>query len=270
MSNEQFDAEARLKELLPQSFDKEGNYVPSYAPSSNEPVSAVTVEAAPKEYDEYPSLLVGAGTGTLGAISGRNLERVTSRVAAPTSASSTPTNVSSNKPYTNTWGEKTGYGIGEGSTREQSEAYKRQFRNIGEGKNQIKSGRLWNVDEIMAEIARKEKVAAEEAARLAEQKSLLGRTGRAIESLGKGTEVATHIFPRLMTGLGAFGVGAEGTEAVNRYNRGDYPGAAIAGMGALGSAASMMPHPLTRGIGTAAGALSPLMLQGYDYLKDRE
>jgi hypothetical protein len=122
----------------------------------------------------------------------------------------------------------------------------------------------------MAEIARKEKVAAEEAARLAEQKSLLSRTGRAVEGLGKGTQVATHIFPRLMTGLGAFGVGAEGTEAVNRYNRGDYPGAAIAGMGALGSAASMVPHPLTRGVGTAAGVLSPLMLQGYDYLKDRE
>jgi hypothetical protein len=73
-----------------------------------------------------------------------------------------------------------------------------------------------------------------------------------------------------MTGAGAFGAGAEGTEAYNRFRQGDYPGAAISGLGALGSAASMLPNPLVRGVGMAAGAISPLMLQGYDYLKNRE
>jgi hypothetical protein len=75
--------------------------------------------------------------------------------------------------------------------------------------------------------------------------------------------------PRLSGALAGAGVGFSGKDAAERYNRGDYLGAGIAGAGALGSAASMIPHPLTRGIGAGVGMLSPLALSVLDRLRDQ-
>jgi hypothetical protein len=75
--------------------------------------------------------------------------------------------------------------------------------------------------------------------------------------------------PRLSGALAGAGVGFSGKDAVERANRGDYLGAGIAGVGALGSAASMIPHPLTRGIGAGVGMLSPLALSVLDRLRDQ-
>ena len=69
-----------------------------------------------------------------------------------------------------------------------------------------------------------------------------------------------------LAGAGA-GFGAQ--EATDRYNRGDMLGAGIAGVGALGSMASMIPHPLTRGIGTAVGMASPLALSVLDRIHNQ-
>jgi hypothetical protein len=276
---EKFDAEAKLKELLPNAFDDKGNYIPVYTPSSNEPAGAVTVQAAPKEYENYQPLMVGAGTGMLGMLGGRNVERVTSRVAPPLparvdvppatvspSATPTPIDPKTGMPYSgDKWSSKVVGNMGPGgqSVTEAARNYQIQQGLSPSEAAQFKTNRegiiLPNKTEAEQRLLQE-----------ARQKAIAEKARRAMETVGKGTQVATHIFPRLMTGLGAFGAGAEGTEAVNRFNRGDYPGAAISGIGALGSVASMVPHPLTRGIGTAAGVLSPLMLQGYDYLKDRE
>lgn len=75
--------------------------------------------------------------------------------------------------------------------------------------------------------------------------------------------------PRLSGALAGAGVGFSGKDAAERYNRGDYLGAGVAGVGALGSAASMIPHPLTRGIGAAVGMMSPLALSVLDGLRDQ-
>jgi hypothetical protein len=276
---EKFDAEAKLKELLPNSFDDKGNYVPIYTPSSNEPVGAVNVQAAPKEYDNLEPLMVGAGTGTFGLLGGRNVERVTSRLApplpsrvdvppstVPPSAGAAPIDPKTGMPYSgDKWSNKVVGNMGPGgnSVTEAARNYQIQQSLSPTESAQFKTGRegiiLPNKVEVEQRLMQE-----------AKQKAMAERAKRAMQTVGKGTQVATHMFPRLMTGLGAFGAGAEGTEAVNRYRQGDYPGAAISGMGALGSAASMVPHPLTRGVGTAAGVLSPLMLQGYDYLRSKE
>jgi hypothetical protein len=275
-----FDPEEKLKELLPNSFDSKGNYIPIYTPSSNEPANAVTVEAASKEFDNLDPRLVGVGTGLLGAVAGRNVERVTSRLApplpqrvqappstvAPPTAASAPIDPKTGMPYSgDKWSNKVVGSMGPGgnSVTEAARNYQIQQSLSPTESAQFKTGRegiiLPNKVEVEQRLMQE-----------AKQKAIAERAKRAMQTVGKGTQVATHMFPRLMTGLGAFGAGAEGTEAVNRYRQGDYPGAAISGMGALGSASSMMPHPLTRGVGTAAGVLSPLMLQGYDYLRNKE
>jgi hypothetical protein len=277
---EKFDAEAKLKELLPNAFDDKGNYVPVYTPSSNEPVSAVTVEAAPKEFDNLDPMLVGAGTGTLGLLGGRNVERVTSRLApplpqrvqappstvAPPTSASAPIDPRTGAPYSgDKWSNRVVGNMGPGGNSVTEAARNYQ---IQQGLNPIEAAQFKTNREGI--ILPNKTEAEQRLMQEARQKALAERARRLAEMTGKGTQVATHLFPRLMTGAGAFGAGAEGTEAVNRYRQGDYPGAVISGLGALGSAASMLPNPLVRGVGMAAGAISPLMLQGYDYLKNRE
>lgn len=248
-----------------------------YGQTVSEPKSSVTVMSPiTGEPIKFDPIDVASTTGTAGALAGRQIQRVAEPVAkAATAVSEAVPAAEPTKPYTNKWGEKTGYGIGEGSTREQSEAYKRQFRNIGEGKHQIKGGRLWNVDEIMAEIARKEKLAAEEAARIAEKKGLWGQTVRANEALGKSLGAVGKVLPRAMTGLGLAGAGYEGADAYNRLQRGDYPGAVISGLGALGTLAGTALPPTNpyfavgKGLGAGMGMAAPFVLQGYDYLTDK-
>lgn len=69
--------------------------------------------------------------------------------------------------------------------------------------------------------------------------------------------------------LAGAGAGFSGNEAITRFQNKDYPGAAIASVGALGSLASLIPHPLTRGIGTAASMASPLALSVLDRLHNQ-
>jgi hypothetical protein len=46
-------------------------------------------------------------------------------------------------------------------------------------------------------------------------------------------------------------------------------GAAIAGAGAVGSLASMIPHPLTKGVGTAVSMASPAALLVLDKMRQQ-
>lgn len=69
--------------------------------------------------------------------------------------------------------------------------------------------------------------------------------------------------------LAGAGAGFSGNEAVSRFQSGDYPGAAIAGVGAAGSLASLIPHPLTRAIGTGASMASPAALMVLDKMRQQ-
>lgn len=69
--------------------------------------------------------------------------------------------------------------------------------------------------------------------------------------------------------LAGAGAGFSGNEAISRVQSGDYPGAAIAGAGALGSLASMIPHPATRAIGTGVSMASPAALMVLDKMRQQ-
>lgn len=68
--------------------------------------------------------------------------------------------------------------------------------------------------------------------------------------LGKAASLGTHTLGRALAGGSAL---YQGTDAWNRLQRGDYTGAAIGGLGALGSGVALIPTPMTRVVGTAMG-----------------
>jgi len=54
-------------------------------------------------------------------------------------------------------------------------------------------------------------------------------------------------------GLVGAGAGMQGTDAYNRAKMGDTTGSVISGIGALGTAANLIPHPAAKAIGTGVG-----------------
>lgn len=76
-------------------------------------------------------------------------------------------------------------------------------------------------------------------------------------------------YPIASNTLAGAGAGFAGQDAVNRYKQGDVAGAAIAGIGAAGSLASMIPHPLTKGIGTGISMASPAALFVLDKMRQQ-
>jgi hypothetical protein len=78
--------------------------------------------------------------------------------------------------------------------------------------------------------------------------------------------------PRLGGALSLGGGALQGSESYNRQQQGDIPGAIIAGAGAVGSAASMLPPvspptAIAKGVGATAAFASPFALMLYDYLR---
>jgi hypothetical protein len=67
--------------------------------------------------------------------------------------------------------------------------------------------------------------------------------------------------------LGGAGAGYSAYDAYDRYMQGDIPGAALSAIGALGGAASLVPHPVTRGVGLATTAAVPALTELYDRYK---
>ena len=107
----------------------------------------------------------------------------------------------------------------------------------------------------------------------------------ALKQVGKGSKLASNITSKLpefakplttaplgTIGRGLVGVGAgmQGADAVNRWNRGDTSGAVISGLGALGTAASMIPHPVARVVGTGVGLGAEGLNMFLDNLKKKK
>ena len=65
--------------------------------------------------------------------------------------------------------------------------------------------------------------------------------------------------------LSGFGAAADTADALNRYNKGDYGGAAISGIGSLGSLISMAPNPIAKGVGYGLSMGAPLLNTGLDW-----
>jgi hypothetical protein len=69
--------------------------------------------------------------------------------------------------------------------------------------------------------------------------------------------------------LGALGTVSGAEDTMNRVSQGDYLGGAISGLGAAGSAASMIPHPMTRAVGSGLAMASPAALMVLDKMRQQ-
>jgi hypothetical protein len=84
-----------------------------------------------------------------------------------------------------------------------------------------------------------------------------------------GAGAARGAFPVIGRTLAGGSAAFQGVDAYNRAQAGDYGGALIGGLGAIGSAASMIPHPITRYGGTVVGIGAEALNLYLDSLKNK-
>jgi hypothetical protein len=183
------------------------------------------------------------------------------------------------------WARKTGFGAGEGKTvQEVNEEFKRiqaeKNKPVGRGKIVSKMTGPYNVEKAAeladAETARQARFAAQrqaEAAAMKKYAPLAERMNlpRGMQTAGKalGAGLSGGIPAILGRGIAGGTTAYQGVDAYNRLKSGDVGGGLISGVGALGSAASFLPHPILRygGMGVAGGA--ELLNQYLDGLKQK-
>jgi hypothetical protein len=171
------------------------------------------------------------------------------------------------------WKAKTGYGLGSGdSVQNVSSKYERAK---GKGKITGRMSKLYGVADVGEPTAlldrmiyqkelqeRTAKQAAELAA--AEQKAAIAAAKKAktVSRVG-----ALARIPIIGPTIAGGSMGYDIADAIERGEQGDYSGAAIKGIGALGSGMALVPHPLTRAVGTGLGLASIPAGMLNDYLK---
>jgi hypothetical protein len=168
---------------------------------------------------------------------------------------------------------KTGYGSGTGYTVEEVVEHKKaQEKPIGKGKitSKIAGNSPMNIDKMMALDAEKKAEAARRAAALAPT-GFMAKMPGPVQAAGRfiGGAAQSGVTPYVGRGVAGAGAGFQGADAYNRFQQGDYPGAAISGLGALGSAASFVPTPVTRIAGPVVGVGAELLNQYLDSLKKK-
>lgn len=209
------------------------------------------------------ALLTGAGAvagaGVGAAQTGVGLSQKLLSAIENAGGTRAPTSMAEPNSAGQKWKAKTGYGRGAGTTVEDvSSSYERAK---GQGKLSGRLSKLYGVAEpgesLVEQLLRKKKM-EEELAKKAARSKMLGR----INMVSK--------LPIIGPAIAGGSAGYDIADAIDRYEKGDTSGAVIQGMGALGSAAAMVPHPLTKAIGTGVGlgAIPAVMLN--DYLKGRE
>lgn len=92
-----------------------------------------------------------------------------------------------------------------------------------------------------------------------------------VSPLQKATNIGGALLnaPPVKGALAGAGLAGFSQEASSRLNAGDPVGAGISGVGALGSAMSLVPHPMTRGIGTGLSMASPAALFVLDKMREK-
>lgn len=109
-----------------------------------------------------------------------------------------------------------------------------------------------------------EPVAPRPAGALPAQKPSLAR--QAI-NMGRKAMNIPVLSPAATGALGGYGAVTMADDARQRYKQGDFLGAGISGVGALGSAAAVIPHPLTRGVGGGLALAAPMANMIVDYMR---
>ena len=158
-------------------------------------------------------------------------------------------------PEEGAWGKKTGYGLGEGSTREQSQRYQRAMPKGKLARAYVERLGGTSAMRQTAAQAQAEAQALAEAEALAQQQ--VARTQGPVRSaLG---QLAGNFMIPIKAGLAGFGTGFGALDAYNRAKAGDTSGSVAAGTGALASALS----PFVAGAGPLSMAI-PIGLYARD------
>jgi hypothetical protein len=186
------------------------------------------------------------------------------------------------------WARKTGFGSGEGKTvQEVDAAYKKMQAELngplGKGKIASKISGPMNLESFEAaqakEAARQAVFAeqrAKEAAAMRSSAPLVNKAATAFGVPQGAQKVASALYsgasktPAVLgRGIAGAGAGFQGADAYNRMQEGDVTGGIISGLGALGSAAAFIPHPVTRIGGTAIGIGAEALNTYLDSLKKK-
>lgn len=162
---------------------------------------------------------------------------------------------------------KTGYGLGEGSTREAIERYKKFApRDLGE---QIFSGDPKKTS-MGAGPRSLQVVPGTQAPLSINAKVPPIPPTPVLQNIRQGAQTVGNVMgkvPVVPGVVGGYVTGQQGQEAFNRYQKNDMTGTAVAGLGALGGLASMVPHPATRALGATASTVSPAALAVLDKMR---
>jgi hypothetical protein len=223
------------------------------------------------QVDQVNPLYGVAGGAFAGQILGpainKGVEAVRSGAPGAATTSGAPSGASAGQK----WAAKTGFGTGPGQTVEEvSSAFKAENKPIGSGKitKNIPRNSPMNVDKMLQLEAAQKAEAARRAAALGQGASSLPAP---VQAAGRflGGAAQSGVTPYVGRGIAGAGAGFQGVDAYNRLQQGDIPGAAISGLGALGSAAAFIPTPVTRVGGTAIGVGAELLNQYLDSLKKK-
>ena len=161
---------------------------------------------------------------------------------------------------------KTGYGIGEGSTKEVIDRYKK-FAPQPLGDQMFADPKKSS----MGAGPRNLPVVPGTTAALSINRQVpTPPPTPTLQNIRQGAQTVGNVMgkiPVVPATLGGASAGYQGQDAFNRYQKGDMTGATIAGVGALGGLASMVPHPATRALGATASAVSPAALAVLDKMR---
>lgn len=210
-------------------------------------------------------MAAGAVGAIAGPVAGKVLETAYGPKGVPTGAPTTAPGAGSPGQK---WAAKTGYGAGTGATVENVvEEFKKREGPLGKGKvtSKITGGPLGG-SAAMESIAAKEA----DAARFAQMRAANQMAAQKASSVpGRIAQATAGKMPLLLKSAAGAGAGMQGADAYNRGAEGDYLGAGIGAIGAAGSAASLIPHPITRIGGTAIGLGAGALNTYIDYLKSK-
>jgi hypothetical protein len=234
------------------------------------PQSSVEVRGA-TEADLINPLYPTIGGAIAGEIAGPVINKGVAAMGRGAPSAPSAPGTSSGASAGQKWAAKTGFGTGAGQTVEEvSSAFKAENKPIGSGKisGKIARNSPMNVDKMLQLEAAQKAEAARRAAALGQGAFSLPAP---VQAAGKflGGASQSGVVPWLGRGLAGAGAGFQGADAYNRFQQGDYPGAAISGLGALGSAASFIPTPMTRFGGAAIGLGAEALNTYLDSLKKK-
>lgn len=162
---------------------------------------------------------------------------------------------------------KTGYGLGEGSTREAIERYKKfapqplgEQMFAGDPKKSSMGAGPRNLPTVPGTVA---PLSINAQVPKPPPTPMLQNVRQGLQTFGN----VMNKIPVLPGTLGGASAGFQGQDAYDRYQKGDMTGATISGVGALGGIASMLPNPYTRAFGATASAVSPAALAVLDKMR---